>query len=81
VSRKFQIDVLGDRLCTVAPLIRVESHDWVVDQLVDIFHTTHKVKTVQVVKSRGRYRGDIEVTVYLPNTVVQVSLVLDLITQ
>jgi hypothetical protein len=31
-----------------------------VDQLADLFHTTHKVKTQQVVKNRGHHCGDIE---------------------
>ncbi len=32
-----------------------KAHDWVVDQIVDLFRTTHKVKTQQVVKSRGQH--------------------------
>jgi len=32
----------------------------VVDQLPDLFRTTHKVKTQQVVKNRGQHCGDIE---------------------
>jgi hypothetical protein len=50
----------------------------VVDQLADLFRTTHKVKTQQVVKSRSQYCGDIELAGYLANTVGPVSLVLDL---
>jgi hypothetical protein len=42
-------------------------HDWEVDQLVDLFHTTHTVKN----------GGDIEMTVYLDNETDPVSLVLD----
>jgi hypothetical protein len=42
------------------------------------FTTTHKVKTQQVVKSRGQYCGDIELDVYLVNVTDPVSLVLDL---
>jgi hypothetical protein len=49
-----------------------------VDQLADFFRTTHKVKTQQVVKSRGQDCGDIELAGYLPNEVGPVSLVLDL---
>ena len=37
-----------------------KAHDWVVDQLPDLFRTTHKVKTQQVVKSRGHHCGDLE---------------------
>jgi hypothetical protein len=55
-----------------------KAHDWVVDQLADLFRTTHKFKTVQVAKSRGRYCGDIELVVYLSNTADPVPLVLDL---
>jgi hypothetical protein len=49
-----------------------------VDQLSDLFRTTHKVKTQQVVKSRGHHCGDIELVGYLPNETVPVPLVLDL---
>ena len=38
-----------------------------VDELADLFRTTHKVKTHQVVKIRGQYCGDIDLTGYLPN--------------
>ncbi len=55
--RKFQVDTLGDHLCTCTPHSGVKkSHDWVVDQLADLFRTTHKVKTQQVVESRHRIR-------------------------
>ena len=49
-----------------------------VDQLADLFRTTHKVKTQQVVKSRGHHCGDIEVAGYLTNTAGPMPLVLDL---
>jgi hypothetical protein len=49
-----------------------------VDQLADLFRTTHKVKTQQVVKSRGQLCGDIDLTGYLPNEAGPVPLVLDL---
>ena len=49
-----------------------------VDQLADLFRTTHKVKTQQVVKSRGHDCGDIELVGYLANEAVPVPLVLDL---
>ncbi len=44
----------------------------------DLFHTTHKVKTQQVVKIRGHHCVDIELGGYLSNVVDPVSLVLDL---
>jgi hypothetical protein len=50
----------------------------VVDQLSDLFHTTDKVKTQEVVKSRGQHCGDVEVTGYLANVSGPVSLVMDL---
>ena len=78
-SRKFQIDFLGDHLCTcTAHSGAKKAHDWVVDQLVDLFHTTHKVKTQQVVKTRGHHCGDIDLAGYLANVAGPVPLVLDL---
>jgi hypothetical protein len=45
-GRKFQIDPLGDNLCTCTTHSGVKKdHDCVVDQIVDLFHTTQKVKT------------------------------------
>ena len=52
--RKFQLDPLGDHLNTCT------GHS-------DLFRTTDKVKTHQVVKSRGHHCGDIELTEYLAN--------------
>ncbi len=49
-----------------------------VDQLADLFRTTHKVKTQKVVKNRGQHCGDIELAGYLVNESDQVTLVLDL---
>jgi hypothetical protein len=77
--RKFHLGVLGDHLCTCTTHSGAKKdHDWTVDQLVDLFRTTHKVKTEQVTKIRGRHCGDIELVVYLENTSGPVSLVLDL---
>jgi hypothetical protein len=77
--RKFQLDPLGDHLntCTTHSGAK-KTHDWMVDQLTDLFLTTHKVKTHQVVKSRGQHCGDIELAGYLVNEAVPVPLVLDL---
>jgi hypothetical protein len=78
-SRKFQIDTLGDHLSTCTSHSGVKkSHDWVVDQITDLFLTTHKVKTEQVIKSRGHHCGDIELEGYLVNVTDPVPLVLDL---
>jgi hypothetical protein len=77
--RKFKIDALGDHLCTcTAHSGAKKAHDWAVDQLADLFRTTHRVKTQQVVKSRGQHCGDIELAGYLANEAGPVPLVLDL---
>jgi hypothetical protein len=55
-----------------------KAHDWMVDQIADLFHTTHKVKTQQVIKSRGQHCRDIEIVGYLANESDPVPLVLDL---
>jgi hypothetical protein len=66
--RKFQVDELGDHLCTCTSHSGVKkSHDWTVDQLPDLFHKTHKVKTQQVVQSWGQHCDDIELGGYLSN--------------
>jgi len=39
-----------------------KAHDWAFDQLADLFRTTHKAKTQQVVKIRGQHCGDIELS-------------------
>jgi hypothetical protein len=49
-----------------------------VDQVADLFRTTSKVKTQEVVESRGQHCGDIEVAGYLANETGPVPLVLDL---
>jgi hypothetical protein len=77
--RKFQLDPLGDHLntCTTHSGVK-KAHDWMVDQVVDLFHTTHKVKTQHVVKNRGQDCRDIELGGYLANETGPVPLVLDL---
>jgi hypothetical protein len=77
--RKLQVDTLGDHLCTCTTHSGAKkAHDWVVDQLPDLFRTTHKVKTQQVAKSRGQHCGDVELVGYLANATDPVPLVLDL---
>ncbi len=49
-----------------------------VDQIDDLFCTTHKVKTQQVSRNRGQRCGDIELVGYLVNEEGPMSLVLDL---
>ena len=63
----------------LVPPTRVPRSLWVVDQLADLFPTTHKVKTQQVAKSRGQHCGDIELTGYLANAAGPVPSVLDLL--
>jgi hypothetical protein len=39
--RKFQLDVMGDHLCTCAVHSGdKKAHDWLVNQLADLFHNT-----------------------------------------
>jgi hypothetical protein len=77
--KKFQLDALGDHLCTcTAHSGAKKAHDWAVDQIADLFHTTHKAKTQQVARSRGQRCGDIELAAYLANETGPVPLVLDL---
>jgi hypothetical protein len=76
-SRKFQVDPLGDHLNTCTAHSGAKKvHDWTVDQITDLFRTTHKVKTQQVVKSRGQHCGDIELVGCLANESGPVPLVL-----
>jgi hypothetical protein len=77
--KKFQLDPLGNHLntCTAHSGAK-KAHDWMVDQFVDLFHTTHKVKTQQVVKSGGQHCGDIDLAGYLANETGPMPLVLDL---
>ena len=49
-----------------------------VDQIPNLFSPTHKVKTQQVIKSRGHPCGDIELVRYLTNVSGPLPLVLDL---
>jgi hypothetical protein len=75
--RKFQIDPLGDHISTCNSHSGAKkAHDWVVDQIADLFRTTTKVKTQQVTRSRGQHCGDVELAGYLANQTG--PLVLDL---
>jgi hypothetical protein len=77
--RKFQLDAMGDHICTcTAHSGAKKAHDWAVEQLADLFRTTHHTKTQHATKSRGRYCGDIKLTAYLANAAGPVPLVLDL---
>ena len=77
--RKFQIDPLGDHISTCNSHSGAKkAHDWAVDQIADLFRTTHKVKTQQVARSRGQRCGEIELAGYLANAAGPVPLVLDL---
>ncbi len=74
--KKFQLDPLSDHLNTCTDHSGdKKTHDWMVDQIADLFRKTHKVKTQQVVKNRGHHCGDVELPGYLPNTEDPVPLV------
>jgi hypothetical protein len=77
--KKFQLDPLDDHLnsCTTHSGAK-KVHDWMVDQIADLFRTTHKVKTQQVVKRSGQQCGDVELVGYLATVTDPVPLVLDL---
>jgi hypothetical protein len=78
-SRKFQIDPLADHFCACTTHSGAKkAHDWVVDQLTNLFLTTHKAKLQQVIPSRGQHCGDIELAGYLTNETGPVPLVMDL---
>jgi hypothetical protein len=52
--RKFQRDPLDDHLYTSTTRSGAKkTHDWSVDQLADLFRTTHKAKTQQVTRRAG----------------------------
>ena len=47
-SKKFKLDTVGDHVNTCTTHSGTQkNHDWTVNQLPDLFHTTHKVKTQQ----------------------------------
>jgi hypothetical protein len=68
------MDPMVNHLCTCTTHLGAKkAHVWVVEQLPDLFLTTHEVKTQQyVTKTRGRHCGDIELTTYLPNVLTLV---------
>ena len=77
--KKFTIDALGDHVATCTAHSGAKTaHDWAVQQLADLFRTTHKMKTERVVRIRGQRCGDIEIASYLVNETGPVPLVLDL---
>jgi hypothetical protein len=55
-----------------------QSSPWAVEQLADLFHTTHRTKTHHVTKSRGRHCWYSQLESYLVNAAGPVPLVLDL---
>jgi hypothetical protein len=77
--RKFQLDVMGDHVCTCTVHSGAKkAHEWAVQQLADLFRSTHRTKTQHVTKNRGRHCGDIQMESYLTNVEGSVPLVLDL---
>jgi len=71
--QNLSLDALGVHVtswvltCTVHSGAK-KDHDWTVDQLAELFRTTHRVKTQQVARIRGRWCGDIKLAVYLANS-------------
>jgi hypothetical protein len=50
-SRKIQVDTMGDHFCTCTTHSGAKkAHDWVVEELADLFRTTHHTKTQHVTK-------------------------------
>jgi hypothetical protein len=77
--KMFQLDALVDHLCTrTSHSGAKKAHDWMVDQIADLFRTTHKIETQQVARSQGQQCGDIELADYLAKAVGPLPLVLDL---
>jgi hypothetical protein len=73
------VDPLGDHLCTCTSHSGAKkAHDWVVDQIADLFHTTHTVKTIYTSLKAGVSIVGMLSCVYLANASGPVSLVLDL---
>ena len=77
---KFQIDSLGEHISTCNSHSGAKkAHDWAVDQVADLFRTTHRTKTQQVIRIRCHHCGDVKVEGYLANQTDPVPLVLDLL--
>ena len=70
-----KFDVLGDHVSTcTAHSGAKKAHDWAVEQLADLFRTTHQVKTQQVARCRRKRCGDIELAAYVVDNVGPVPL-------
>ncbi len=66
VAARSSLDTFGDHVNTCTSHSGVKkAHDWAVDQLTDLFRTTHRVKTQQVARNRGQCCGDIELAAHL----------------
>jgi hypothetical protein len=52
--KKSALDALDIILACTAHSGSKKAHDWAVEQLADLFRTTHRVKTQQVARSRGQ---------------------------
>ncbi len=76
--KKFQLDPTTLTRVPTTWVSKRHTTGWLINLLVDLFHTTAKVKTQQVLKSRGQNCGDIDLAGYLANETDPVSLVLDL---
>jgi hypothetical protein len=76
--KMFALDARGDHVSTYTAILEQKAHGWPVEQIVESFHTTHKVKTHQVARSRGQWCVDIELTTYVADAVGPMPLVPDL---
>ncbi len=54
-----EVSDVGTRKTSCREHCAEKAHDWAIDQLADLFRTTHKVKTQQVARIRGHRCGDI----------------------
>jgi hypothetical protein len=76
---KFAVDDLSDQVSTCTDHSGTKkTHVWVVEQITDLFHTTDKVKTHQMVRNRGQWCGDNDLVAYLADDAGTVPLTLDL---
>jgi hypothetical protein len=74
--KKFDIDSLGDHVSTCTTHSGVKkAHDWSVDQLANLFHTTHEAKTQQVSSSHMNV-GEVALTLVLMDTYITLMILI-----
>jgi hypothetical protein len=73
--RKFQLDTMEDHLCTcTAHSGAKKTHDWVVEQLTDLFRTTHKTKTQHVTENWPTTVSEVTLTLVLTDTYITLMI-------